>query len=60
VTGGGTDFDDSCPGCGAGVAAVVITVEQRVVLMRSCNRCDRRWWTADGEAVDPVALFAKQ
>jgi hypothetical protein len=39
---------------------VAITVEERIVLMRSCNRCDRRWWTADGEPVDPVELFARR
>ena len=60
MTDAGTDEAAACPGCGADVAAVVITVESRVVLMRSCNRCDRRWWTADGSPVDPVELFARR
>ena len=49
-----------CPTCGATLTSVVISVESRVVTMRSCNECDRRWWTADGESVDPVELFAKK
>jgi len=36
----------------------VIRAEARTVVMRSCSRCDRRWWTADGEPVDqPADLF---
>ena len=60
MTGGDTDDVVTCPDCRADAAAVVITLETQVVLMRSCNRCDRRWWTSDGRPVDPVELFAKR
>ena len=58
MTGGALHDDDACPGCGAGAASVAISLDDQVVTMRSCNRCDRRWWTADGEPVDPLKLFA--
>jgi hypothetical protein len=60
VTGGATASPLRCPDCGANVAEVVLTVDGRPVQMRSCNRCDRRWWTSDGEPVDPLSLFAKR
>ena len=60
VTGGATGSPLRCPDCGATVAEVALAVDGRAVQMRSCNRCDRRWWTSDGEAVDPIALFAKR
>lgn len=53
-----SDPTDACPGCDGALSAVRINTEERVVTMRSCSRCDRRWWTADGEVVDPVELFA--
>ena len=61
MTGGATTpSNDVCPMCGNHVAAVMINVDDSVVTMRSCNRCDQRWWTSDGEPVDPIAHFAKR
>jgi len=40
------------------VASVDIVLDDQVVTMRSCNRCDQRWWTSDGVPVDPLQLFA--
>jgi hypothetical protein len=51
---------ERCPGCGSALAAVVIHANDREVMMRSCTRCDRRWWTADGEVADPTEVFAKR
>jgi hypothetical protein len=50
---------EPCPSCGSSVAAVLIALEARVVTMRSCNECDQRWWTQDGEAVDPLSVFSQ-
>ena len=58
VSGGAPLNADVCPGCGAGAASVDIALDDQVVTMRSCNRCDQRWWTCGGEPVDPVKLFA--
>ncbi len=58
MSGGVPDNDDTCPGCGTGVASVAISLDDEVVTMRSCNRCDQRWWTVGGRAVDPRELFA--
>lgn len=51
---------DPCPDCGAPLAAVTMHADDRAVTMRSCSRCDRRWWTADGEAADPTVVFARR
>jgi len=50
---------EACPTCALPVVAVVVRTAPAVVAMRSCNRCDERWWTADGEPADPLELFAK-
>jgi transcriptional regulator NrdR family protein len=52
---------EPCPTCTAPVAAVVISLDEQVVKMRSCNACDQRWWTAeDGERIDPTRVFARR
>jgi len=48
-----------CPGCGTDLVRIVITVEGKGVLMRSCTSCSRRWWTADGMPVQPTELFSR-
>lgn len=51
---------EPCPGCARPLVSVDIKVEDRTVTMRSCTRCDRRWWVADGAPVDPTTAFAKR
>ncbi len=42
-----------CPQCGTNkVVSINLQVAERAVTMRSCGRCDRRWWDTDGERVD--------
>ena len=42
-----------CPTCGTDkVVTIKLNVAEREVTMRSCGRCDRRWWHTDGEHVD--------
>jgi hypothetical protein len=48
---------EPCAICGTPLAAVGIVSSGRHVVMRSCTRCNRRWWTADGRPVDPTQLF---
>ncbi len=43
-----------CPRCKTSrLMEIVTTVGDQEVTMRSCSRCDSRWWDRDGE---PVAL----
>jgi hypothetical protein len=51
---------EPCARCGTLMPAVLINQDERVVTMRSCARCDRVWWTVDGQAVDPTVLFARR
>jgi endogenous inhibitor of DNA gyrase (YacG/DUF329 family) len=50
---------EACPTCGRDIIAVLVRTAAPVVAMRSCNRCDLRWWTADGRPADPLELFAR-
>lgn len=41
-----------CPRCRAGrLVEIALNVGERKVRMRSCSRCDTRWWDTDGEGV---------
>lgn len=51
---------EPCPTCGHPVVSVDLHPEGRTVTMHSCNRCDRRWWTAEGLPVDPAEVFTRQ
>ena len=42
----------ACPECGGPAVAITLKVDDRLVMMRSCNPCDRRWWSVDGELVE--------
>lgn len=50
---------EPCVSCGDPVVAVVVRATPAIVAMRSCNRCDLRWWTADGAPTDPLRVFAR-
>jgi transcriptional regulator NrdR family protein len=42
-----------CEQCGSSVVEIRMTVAGgATVRMRSCARCDRRFWVADGEPVE--------
>lgn len=41
-----------CPRCHAGrLVEIALNVGERKVRMRSCSRCDTRWWDSDGEGL---------
>ena len=47
-----------CPNCKrSNLVEIALTVAQRKVTMRSCSRCDSRWWHKDGEAVRLPSLL---
>ena len=42
----------TCPRCsGSRLVEIELVVDQRRVTMRSCSRCDTRWWDSDGKSI---------
>jgi hypothetical protein len=42
----------SCPKCrAADLTEISLELRGKSVIMRSCARCETRWWDADGERV---------
>lgn len=38
-----------CPACSGGqMVEISLTLAGRPIVMRSCSRCETRWWGADG------------
>ena len=51
----------ACPVCRAAhVVEISLTIRERSVLMRSCSRCDSRWWHENGQrsSLDSVLELA--
>jgi hypothetical protein len=44
--------DDACPRCRGPLVAIEITLSGKDLLMRSCSKCDVRFWSARGKDVD--------
>jgi len=41
-----------CPECGTSkVVTIVLNVGERRLTMRSCGRCETRWWDSDGQSI---------
>ena len=48
-----------CPGCrNGGLVEIGMMLEDVRVTMRSCSRCETRWWDRDGEAVGLRSVLA--
>lgn len=42
----------TCPKCRASrLVEIELSIDDRVVTMRSCSRCDTRWWVSGGETL---------
>ena len=40
----------TCPRCTRSMLVeIALTMKDRQVTMRSCSKCDSRWWASDGE-----------
>lgn len=49
----------SCPKCKvSALVEIVLTVGQRQVTMRSCSRCDTRWWASEGRSLRLEGVLA--
>ena len=46
------DLRMSCPRCSAPLVQIRLASDGSDLVMRSCSRCDGRWWSRDGETAD--------
>jgi len=44
--------DVPCPACNAPLVTITINVGAGERTLCSCARCDRRWWSRDGQLTD--------
>ena len=42
---------DMCVRCGGTLVTITLNVGEGIRTLRSCSRCDHRWWQADGEPI---------
>jgi hypothetical protein len=44
--------DDACPRCRGPLVAIELPVKGKDLVMKSCSRCDVRFWSERGSDVD--------
>ena len=48
----------ACPVCRAArIVEIGLTLKGSKVTMRSCSKCETRWWDTDGEKVSLTKVF---
>ncbi len=47
----------TCPRCAAPLVEIRLAAAGSALIMRSCSRCDGRWWSRDGETADLQAVL---
>ncbi len=48
-----------CPWCKASqLVEISVRMGERTVTMRSCSRCDTRWWDSQGEPLELPGVLA--
>ena len=53
--------DDSCPRCRGPLVVIEIPISGKPLLMRSCSRCDVRYWSDEGgHDVDLTAVLGHE
>jgi len=50
----------NCPDCAGPLVTITLQLEGDPLLMRSCSRCDRRFWERDGGDTDLVDLLGRE
>ena len=41
-----------CPACSGSLVSIALKLTDSELLMRSCSRCDRRFWQSDGDDIE--------
>ena len=49
-----------CPTCRGPLVSITLPVEGHVMEMRSCSRCDTRFWREAGEDVELAAILGRE
>ena len=49
-----------CPACHGPLVSITLPVEGHQLEMRSCSRCDMRFWRESGEDVDLAAVLGRE
>lgn len=49
---------ERCPTCRRALVVINLAKDGQQVQLRSCTPCDTRWWTVDGQPVDPREALA--
>lgn len=44
--------DRHCPRCQSPLVEIRLAAGDAALLLRSCSRCESRWWLRDGEVTD--------
>jgi Zn-finger nucleic acid-binding protein len=47
----------TCPRCSSPLVEIRLAAAASDLVMRSCARCDGRWWSRDGESADLQAVL---
>jgi len=53
-------MSSQCPLCKGPLVSITLPVEGRQLEMRSCSRCDVRFWREAGEDVDLAAVLGRE
>jgi Zn-finger nucleic acid-binding protein len=53
-----TSRSNGCPACGSPLVAIDLPAAGSVLTMRSCGRCEGRWWSRNGEVAELRQVLA--
>ena len=51
---------NECPTCGGPLVAIALRLTDNELVMRSCSKCDRRFWEADGLDIELAGLLGRE
>jgi hypothetical protein len=48
-----------CPTCKRPLVTITMTLSDIELQMRSCSKCDRRFWQSDGEDIELTGMLGR-
>jgi len=55
-----TSFVTACPACDTPMVTITMKLVDDDLLMRSCSRCDTRYWQVNGEEIDLTDMLGRE
>jgi hypothetical protein len=49
-----------CPACSNRLVTINMKLVDSELLMRSCSRCDRRFWQVNGEDIELIGVLGRE